>query len=130
LFCWIKPGVFGTAGNRVPHYRESWSIAKLMRLFPGWDGPPSANAVRRAEFVHAKSLIRDDEPAILEVSSLEDEMEAMCMPWELRNLFRRLLVVHPDKRPSAADVLASREYQALEEKARAMTVELPSSNLL
>jgi serine/threonine protein kinase len=117
LFCWIKPDVFGTAGNKVLLYRTSWCIAKLMRLFPGWTGQLIENDVRQCEFKLGKALIDESEPEILKVSSSEDEMQTMGMPPELRDLFRRLLVVDPSDRPPAAEVLASEEYLALKEKA-------------
>ena len=122
LFCWIKPGIFGTAGNKVPLlYSEGWSIAKLMRLFPPWTGPPSSNDVRQAEFRFGAALInKAREPAILEISSLEDEMQSTGMPSALKSLFRRLFVVDASQRPSAAEVLVSAEYRALEEKALTM----------
>ena len=44
-------------------------------------------------------------------------MQTMGMPPELRDLFRRLLVVDPGDRPSASEVLVSEEYLALEKKA-------------
>ena len=122
LFCWIKPGIFGIAGNKIILFRESWCIAKLMRLFPGWTGPPIENDVRRCEFKLGKSLIEESEPEILKVLSLEDEMQTMGIPPELRDLFRRLFVVNPDDRPSASEVLASEEYLALKKKALTSTV--------
>jgi serine/threonine protein kinase len=122
LFCWIKPGIFGTAGNTIILFRESWCIAKLMRLFPDWTGPPIENAVCRSEFELGKALIEESEPEILKVLSLEDEMQTMGMPPELRDLFRRLLVVDPNNRPSASEVLVSEEYLALKKKALTSTV--------
>ena len=92
-----------------------------MRLFPGWTGPPIENNVRQCEFKLAKALI-ESEPEILKVSSLEDEMQTMGMPPELRDLFRRLLVVNPDDRPSASEVMASEEYLAIKKKALTSTV--------
>ena len=73
--------------------------------------------VRQCEFKLAKALIEEPEPEILKASSLEDEMQAMGMLPELRDLFRRLLVVNPGGRPSASEVLASEEYLALKKKA-------------
>ena len=93
-----------------------------MRLFPGWTGPPIENEVLQCEFELSKALIEESEPEILKVSSLEDEMQTMGMPPELRDLFRRLLVVNPDDRPSASEVLASEEYLAIKKKALTSTV--------
>jgi len=93
-----------------------------MRLFPGWTGPPIENDVRQCEFKLGKALIAESEPEILKVSSLEDEMQTIDMPPELRDLFRRLLVVDPGNRPSASEVLASEEYLALKKKALASAV--------
>jgi hypothetical protein len=93
-----------------------------MRLFPGRTGPPIKNNVRWYEFKLGKALIEESEPEILKVSSLEGEMQTMGMPPELRDLFRRLLVVDPGGRPSASEVLASEEYLALKKKALTSTV--------
>ena len=93
-----------------------------MQLFPGWTGPPIENDVRQCEFKLAKALIEESEPEILKVSSLEDEMQTIGMPPELRDLFRFLLVVDPGERPSASEVLASKEYLALKKKALTSTV--------
>lgn len=113
LLCWIKPGILGTAGSPGSLYREGWCIAKLMRLFPGWTGPPIEDAVRQSEFELGKALIEGSEPAITDVLSLEDEMQTMGILPEMMGLLRRLLVVDPGDRPSAAEVLASEEYRNL-----------------
>jgi hypothetical protein len=49
-------------------------------------------------------------------------MQTMGMPPELRDLFRRLLVVDLGDRPLASEVLASEEYLALKKKALTSTV--------
>jgi len=64
----------GARCNKVPLYRSSWCIAKLMRVFPGWAGPLIENDVHQCEFKLGKALIEESEPEILKVSSLEDEM--------------------------------------------------------
>lgn len=87
--------------------------AAFSRLFPGWTGPPIEDAVRQSEFELGKALIEGSEPAITDVLSLEDEMQTMGILPEMMGLLRRLLVVDPGDRPSAAEVLASEEYRNL-----------------
>lgn len=113
LSCWIRPGVLGAAGNSIPAFEEGWSIAKLMRLFPGWIVPHIEDDVRQCEFALGRALIEKSTPEILKVESLEGEIRSMAVSLALRNLLRRLLVVDPDKRPSAIEVLMSKEYLSL-----------------
>ena len=84
-----------------------------MRLFPGWIGPPIEDDVRQSQFKLSKALIRESAPVITDILSLEEEMQAMGILPELRGLLRRLLVVDPGDRPSAAEVLALEEYRNL-----------------
>ena len=49
----------------------------------------------------------------VQVASLEEEMETMQVPVAVRDLLRVLLVLQPEMRPSASEVLASDEYIAL-----------------
>ena len=124
LVCWIKPGVFGTSGSIHSLFNESWSIAKLMRLFPDWTGPPDDDEVRQSEFYCAKSLseLADrDKPdeKLIKVSTLDNEMRTMGIPLVFQDLLRRVFIVDPRARPSAAEVLQLKEYLALEEAAAA-----------
>ena len=79
--------------------------------------PAIENDVRQCEFKLGKAPIEKSKPEILKVLSLEDEMQTTGMPPELRDLFRRLLVVGPGDRPLALEVLTSEEYLALKKKA-------------
>ena len=126
LFCWIKPGIFGTTGNEYDLPNESWCIAKLMLLFPGWTGPPADNACIQRVFRLGKLLTEEpieDKPdeKIVKVLSLENEMQTMGIQPVLMDLFRYLFVVDPDARPSAAEALASKEYLTLKKAALAST---------
>ncbi|OJD12621.1 hypothetical protein ACJ73_09319 [Blastomyces percursus] len=114
LLCWMKPGILGTWGCPSPIIRESWCIAKLMRLFPSWTVPPLDNDVRQCEFNLAKALIDDPPSALEKISVLQDELRKVDMPIELMNLLHFMLIVNSDERPSAFHVLASKEFLALE----------------
>ena len=116
LLCSIKPGILGTAGDNDLMLRNSWCIAKLMRLFPGWTGPSDEDEVRQCEFKLAKRLSESLEPALEEISFLEDKMQKMSILPELKDLLRCMLIVDPDQRPSAVEVLASKEFRALVER--------------
>jgi hypothetical protein len=94
---------------------NSWSIAKLRRLFPNWDGPPREDLVLVAEFRVANSIIKRLSPMMEGILPLEDEMQRMDLLPELRDVLRFLLVTDPAKRPSAAQVLASDQLRALKE---------------
>lgn len=84
-----------------------------MRLFPGWTGPPNEDEVCQCEFNMAKELSESFEPALEEISSLEDEMHKMGILPELKDLLCYMFIVNPDQRPSAVEVLASKEFRAL-----------------
>ncbi|OAX80394.1 serine/threonine protein kinase [Emergomyces africanus] len=114
LLCWMKPGILGTWGCPIPMIRESWCIAKLMRLFPNWTVPHLENDVRQCEFNVARALIDDPPPALQEISVLEDELRNVDMPTELMDLLRLMLIVNSAQRPSATHVLASKEFLAFE----------------
>ncbi|KAG5305526.1 hypothetical protein I7I50_05961 [Histoplasma capsulatum G186AR] len=114
LLCWMKPGILGTWGCPSPMIRESWCIAKLMRLFPSWTIPSLDNDVHQCEFNVAKALIDNPPSALEQISVLEDELQKMNMPIQLMNLLHFMLIVNSDKRPSAIHVLTSNEFLALE----------------
>ena len=123
LFCWIKPGVLGAFGNKYVMSNESWCIAKLMKLFPGWTGPPIDEEVNQLMFNLGITLAKEPDPENLEemvvkVSSLDDEMRTMEIQPELKDFLRRLFIVDPDARPSAVEALESKEYSALERALR------------
>ena len=89
-----------------------------MLLFHPWTGPPIDDKVIESEFRLGKLLIQEDmkdSPGekYVKVSSLEVEMQIIGMEQVLMDLFRHLLVVDPNKRPSVDEALKSREYLAL-----------------
>lgn len=98
----------------MPLIRESWCIAKIMRLFPSWTVQPLENDVRQSEFNVAKALADEPPPVLEQISVLEDEMQKADMLTELKDLLRLMLVVNSGERPSATHVLASKEFLALE----------------
>ena len=118
LLCWMRPGVLGAAGSPNKLFHEAWSIAKIRRLFPDWTPLPRDDPILKAEFAYSEELVSELPPDIRK-TSLEDEMEAASVLPEMRRLLRRLFVVDPEKRLSAAEVLESKEFLALAEKARA-----------
>ena len=119
---WIKPGILGPSGSPWLITREGWCVARLMRLFPGWAGPPIANTALQCDFEIGKALVAECEPSIACTSSMEDEMQSLGMLPELETVLRGMFVVDPDKRPSAAQVLASEAFLALLKKALADTI--------
>lgn len=76
------------------------------------------------ETIAVRALLEAYDPDQLEegyikVSPLEDELQASGISKELSDFLRYLMVVDPEKRPGATDVLRSQEFQALQEKAAA-----------
>lgn len=55
-----------------------------------------------------------EEPGPLAISTFEEEAQKVDMPEQLRQLLHFMLVVNPVERPSASDVLASKEFLAFQ----------------
>ncbi|KAI0804259.1 kinase-like protein [Xylaria sp. FL0064] len=95
---------------------EGWCIAKLMLLFGGDLGSLADNDAIKKDFKLARLLAEwvDKGEQVVKVSSFEEEMQSMDMPQALKGFMKYLFVVDPDKRPSAAQALASKELRAFE----------------
>lgn len=117
LLCWMKPGILGAVGSPGGMFNEGWCIAKIRRLFPDWTPLPTEDSIVQAEFEFSDDLIKEPPPDLESISPLEDEMRKINMQPEVRDLLRFLLVIDPGKRPSATEVLASKPYLALVQKA-------------
>ncbi|KAF2476364.1 kinase-like protein [Lindgomyces ingoldianus] len=95
---------------------EGWCIAKLMLLFGGDLGSLADNDAIKKDFKLGRLLAEwvDKGEQVVKVSSFEEEMQSMDMPEALKGFMKYLFVVDPDKRPSAAQALASKELRAFE----------------
>lgn len=121
LFNWLKPGVFGTQEGFVKggDCAPTFSLAKLMRLFPDEIAPPTINGDSLwGRYRMAKVLAQAPDPDKLgkwyiKSVPLEEELARMDIPPNLANFLRYLLVVDHEKRPSAAEALCSKEFEAL-----------------
>lgn len=107
LFCWIKPGILGSWGSPHSIFDDMWSMAKVKRLFPGWDVSNSdmsdaVNDLTRMEEMEA-------------IAPFPEEVQKVDMPQNLKDLLHTMLVTDPEKRPSATSVLASKEFRAFGE---------------
>lgn len=93
---------------------EGWCIAKLMLLFEDDLSPLADNDAIKKDFKLGRLLAEwvDKGERVVKVSSLEEEMQNMDMPQALKVFLKYLFVVDPDKRPSAAQALASKELRA------------------
>lgn len=114
VLCWIKPGVLGAGDSPHPLINEAWCMAKLKRLFPGWH-IPSADQVERPTLksaVESAVLLSEDEEGPQSILTFKEETQKIQMPDQLRDLLRLMLVVDPRQRPSASDVLGSKEFKA------------------
>jgi serine/threonine protein kinase len=117
LLCWIKPGILGIWDS--PHYliNEAWSMAKIKRLFPHWHIPtPDEVEVDELKIAvqHAVNMSKEV-PELLDILPLEQIMQAIEMPQELKNLLCLMMVVDPSARPSASSILASRDFRVFRE---------------
>lgn len=92
-------------------------MAKIKRLFPDWEIKTREEVIDPVLLGQARSARRIsqyDEPAIRAISPIQEEMQKVEMPQQLRDLLILMLVTNPNKRPSASTVLASNEFRAFE----------------
>lgn len=109
---WLRPGIFGVADNKDSHWPDAWSIAKLMRLFPNWEGCTNNNDAVQKLFDLARVLSTEPDPKNpdelnMKTPVLEKELEAIDAPPELLGMARLLLGIDIGKRPSAAEAMKS-----------------------
>ena len=116
LLHWIKPAMLGLSGSPSPDVIEPWSLAKLMRLFPDWKGPPVDDERLRRRFEDAQTLTTTARRVMF--SSWEEEKQGMGLRTEVLDLLDRMLVVDPNQRPSAAELLESDEFRRVMECVR------------
>ena len=116
LLCWIKPGILGAGDSPHPLLNESWSMAKIKRLFPSWNVPTPDMVKTHTLKAHVKFAISlaDEEQIPQAISPFDIETRKFKIPEELRNILRLMMVVKPSERPSASWVLASKEFQAFQ----------------
>ncbi|RMD44479.1 hypothetical protein DV735_g752, partial [Chaetothyriales sp. CBS 134920] len=117
--CFLKPGILGEhdAPEPRPQTFPIWSIAKLGRLFPEWDLQPHNSVTDNQILIPvelAQKLLRQPRAGLGKILPFED------LPRGLMDLLRFMLVLKPDRRPSASDVLASKQYQAFKQFVRNM----------
>lgn len=117
VLVWMKRKVLGSSDS--PHFilNHSWSMAKIKRLCPDWQLPHPDQVkshALKAALKACERMSREEEP-MLEISPLMEEMQKMEIPKPLRDLLYTMFVVDPEARPSASDVLASKEFHAFEQ---------------
>lgn len=116
LLCWIKPNVLGNADSPHPLVDTAWCMAKIKRLFPDWELPTPDKVdgpVLQAAVEAARRISRED-PPMQAILPIQEEMQKVEMPQQLRDLLGFMLVTNPDKRPSASAVLESIIYLEFE----------------
>lgn len=115
LLCWLRPGVLGAGDSPHPFVDEAWCMAKVRRLFPGWEDIPAPDEVERPTLQSAVEFVvrfSHEEAVLRAIAPFEEEMRKVPeVPGRLRDLLGRILVVCPGERPSASAVLASREFR-------------------
>lgn len=115
VLVWANPNVLGASDS--PHFilNPAWSMAKIKRLCPDWQLPHpdqvTSHALKAA--LKASERMSREEAPLLAIGPLPEETEKMEMPRLLRDLLHSMFVLDPKARPSASDVLASDEFQAL-----------------
>lgn len=116
LLCWIKPGVLGVWDSPHPLVNEAWCMAKIKRLSPHWNilTPNEVEDHSLKAAVDSAACFSKEAPDLQAILPFDEETQKVEMPQQLRDLLRFILVANPAKRPSAASVLASGEFQAFE----------------
>lgn len=119
LLNWAKADVVGRSNAKDPTSAAMWSLASLMRLFPNGIAPPVEGA-EHLQGVHDLAKVLAQAPNFerpgemyLNTGTLEEELATADVSPELANFFRYLLVVDHEKRPTAAEALSSKEFEAL-----------------
>ena len=117
LLYWIKPGVLGAWDCPRSLLNAAWSMAKIKRLFPDWriPTPDKVSGYILQDAVKTAEILSKEELEFLAIMPLDEETHKVEMPQELRDLLRFMMVVDPVQRPSAASVLASKEFRAFEQ---------------
>ncbi|KAL6705598.1 hypothetical protein ACN47E_006545 [Coniothyrium glycines] len=117
LLCWIRPRILGVSDSPHSLIHEAWSMAKLKRLFPHWHVPaPDEVDIHRLKHpVEYSVKLSEQVPELLDIPPLEQMMQAIEMPQELRDVLRLMMAVDPGARPCASSVLASREFRTFQE---------------
>lgn len=115
---WMKPSLFGLSdapcGRDLDLVPNPFCIAKLRRLFPAWTGPPVPGDIRlKSQWALSDDYLEDPISGIQNLNCLEEEIRRMGLRQELKDMFLFLFVTNPDERPSASQVLASKELNAL-----------------
>lgn len=132
---WIDPDLLGINDIEAPFPPMTWCLAKIMRLFDrdAVLAPPPANAPDLHKcFQWARQLVvapRQNDPEELILQTPSYELWAgialeQGVPREVLDMIRFLAVLDPEKRPSALDALASREFRALKSAADSWTLDI------
>ncbi|KAL1858836.1 hypothetical protein Daus18300_009834 [Diaporthe australafricana] len=123
------PELLGVNDIEDPFPPMTWCLAKIMRLFDpdATMAPPPADAPEELHmcFRWARQLVvaprkENPEELILQTPSYELWSELAVeegVPKEVLDMIRLLAVPNPEKRPSALQALASREFRALKSAA-------------
>jgi hypothetical protein len=92
-------------------------MAKIKRLFPDWELPMPDEVKSHALKASVKAARRmsQEELPVKEILPIQEELQKMEMPQQLRDILGLMLATNPDKRPSASAVLASNEFRAFGE---------------
>ncbi|KAK2777690.1 hypothetical protein FQN52_007868 [Onygenales sp. PD_12] len=95
------------------HHPNAEAIAQPMRIYPDWipnpiEGETSIGIPLQEMFAKAGDL-----KPHLPIAPLEEQLEGMSAPQEVKDMLRLLLSLDQEKRSSAAMILKSKEYIAL-----------------
>lgn len=96
LLCWIKPGILGACP--YPWIDEAWCMAKIMRLFLGWEISTPDKLERETLRVALNTAVKiKEEEDFNAISPLEEELKKVEMPQELRDLVRFMFITGPPR---------------------------------
>lgn len=125
---WLDPGILGDHDNpdEKTIHPMSWCLAKIMLLFDQSHSliPPPSNVDKNLQkyFRFARELTGttrgiNGKELILQIPPFEEWARLALqegVPKAVLDVIRSMAVLSPTKRPSALQVLTSREFKALE----------------
>ncbi|CAA9956983.1 CMGC/DYRK protein kinase [Pyrenophora teres f. maculata] len=104
--------LFGEADKIILDHTEAWCIAKMIRLMGGPIGQPVDNETYQDEFGLAEQLAIMDHPGedtkLITRDHWRKELEDVTdppVPRDLLDFIESILVIDPEKRPTAAEAL-------------------------
>ncbi|PWY81600.1 hypothetical protein BO94DRAFT_470166 [Aspergillus sclerotioniger CBS 115572] len=104
LLSWINPFLLNYARCPTPEMIPALCMSKLKRLFPEWYIPDPGQ-------LELNNVVKVDLDCI---APFETQLTSLGVPREITDVLALMMIIDPKKRPSAKEVLESREMRKLE----------------